>query len=116
MWCRPSFAWRARSVQIPDVLADSEYTSLELVTLGDFRTIVGVPLLRDGFPVGVLVLHRAAVRPFTDKQIKLVENFADQAVIAIENVRLLEAEQQRSRELSRIVGAADGNVGGAPGY
>jgi GAF domain-containing protein len=89
-----------KSIQIPDVLADPEYKFREIARLGDFRTNLGVPLIREGIPIGILVLQRAVVRPFNDKQIKLVETFADQAVIAIENTRLFEAEQQRTRELT----------------
>jgi len=91
---------KRKSVQIPDVLADPQYTLHEFARLGGYRTILGVPLLRQGVPIGLLVLHRAAMRPFTDKQIELVETFADQAVIAIENVRLFDEVQARTRDLS----------------
>ena len=89
-----------KSVHIQDVLSDPEYTLGETARRGGYRTSLGVPLLREGSPIGLLLLHRAIVRPFTDKVIELAETFADQAVIAIENVRLFDEVQARTRELS----------------
>jgi GAF domain-containing protein len=91
-----------RAVQIVDVKADPEYTMLDAQRLGGYRTIVGVPMLRDGVPIGVLTLTRSEVRPFTDKQIELVTTFADQAAIAIENARLLKELHEQSQEVAKL--------------
>jgi GAF domain-containing protein/DNA-binding response OmpR family regulator len=88
-----------RIVQVADVLADTEYTWTEAQERTGFRTVLAVPLLREGNPIGVFVLARSIVRPFSDKQIELVTTFADQAAIAIENVRLFEEIQDKSRQL-----------------
>jgi two-component system, NtrC family, sensor kinase len=87
-------------VHIPDVLEDSEYTRWELQKLGNFRAILAVPLMREGLPIGVLGLTCSKPRQFTDKQIELVTTFADQAVIAIENVRLFDEIQDKNRQLA----------------
>jgi two-component system, NtrC family, sensor kinase len=81
------------------VLADPEY-SHELALAGGWRAVLAVPLLRDGKPVGALTVAKADPTPFSDRQVQLLNTFADQALIAIENVRLFETEQQRTRELS----------------
>ena len=87
-------------VHIADVKSDPEYTLVEGQRLGDYRTILSVPMLREGVPIGVLTLLRSEIRPFTDRQIELVTTFADQAAIAIENVRLFESVEVRTRELA----------------
>jgi len=94
-----------RTIHIPDVLADPEYTFHEAQKRGQYRTALSVPLMREGTPVGVMVLTRPTVRPFDDNHIALVTTFAHQAGIAIENARLFEAEQQRTRELRRSLDA-----------
>jgi two-component system NtrC family sensor kinase len=90
-------------VHIPDVAVDPDYTFTEGQKLGDFRTLLGVPMMREGVPIGVIVLTRSEPRPFTDKQIELATTFADQAAIAIENVRLFESVEARTRELAKSI-------------
>jgi signal transduction histidine kinase len=96
-------ALEQKTVHIPDVLEDREYTWTKSIELAGFRTMLGVPLLREGHPIGVIALLRTKVRPFSERQVELVTTFADQAVIAIENVRLFDEVQARTRELSQSV-------------
>jgi len=97
-------ALERRTVHIPDVLADPEYQLNERQRVGGYRTNLGVPMFREGILIGVFALTKYKVEPFTDKQIELVTTFADQAVIAIENARLLSELQSRTAELTRSVG------------
>ena len=108
-------ALERRAVQIPDVLADPEYDLTEPQRVGRWRTVLGVPMHREGVLLGVFSLQRYEVRPFTDKHIELVTTFADQAVIAIENVRLFQELRERTAELTQSVAqlTALGEVGRA---
>jgi two-component system, NtrC family, sensor kinase len=87
------------TIHVHDIQADPEYTLAKAREIGTFRTVLAVPMLREGVAIGVLALTRREMRPFTDKQIELVTTFADQAAIAIENVRLFESVEARTREL-----------------
>jgi signal transduction histidine kinase len=90
----------AKTVQVSDVLADTEYALSDLQTIGGYRAALGVPLLREGDVMGTIFLARTVPQPFTDKQIELIETFADQAVIAIENARLFDEIQDKNRQLA----------------
>ncbi len=96
-------ALERRTIHFPDILADPEYQWSEAQHIAGFRTVLGVPMLREGAPIGVFFIWREEVRPFTDRQIELVTTFADQAVIAIENVRLFTELQARTGQLTRSV-------------
>jgi GAF domain-containing protein len=92
-----------KSVQIVDIEADPEYELKEACRIDGVNTILGVPLLREGGPIGIMVLQRRAKQPFTDKQIELAETFADQALIAIENARLFNDLRQRTTDLTEAL-------------
>jgi adenylate cyclase len=95
-------ALEGRPVQIADVLADPEYHATDYQEVFGYRTALGVPLLREGTTIGVFVLTRDEVNPFTEKQIELATTFADQAVIAIENSRLLNELRERTEEVVKL--------------
>src|SRR5262249_52728327 len=105
-----------RVIHILDVKADLDYTFMEHQKLGDFRTILAVPMLREGVPKGIVTLNRSEVRPFTDKQIELATTFADQAAIAIENARLLNElrqsleQQTATSEVLKIISGSPGEL------
>ncbi len=89
-----------KTIHVSDIRRDPEYTMRDFAQKAEFRTVLGVPLLRDGIAIGVIVLTRSQVRPFSENQIELVRTFATQAVIAIENARLLNELHQRTTDLA----------------
>jgi class 3 adenylate cyclase/putative methionine-R-sulfoxide reductase with GAF domain len=91
-----------RVIQVSDLQRDPEYQLKGVLSLGSYRTALGVPLLREGTPIGVLFLTRTRVEAFTPQQVALVETFADQAVIAIENVRLFSELREQSQEVVKL--------------
>src|SRR5215471_13550186 len=104
---RTSLATRAvlegQTMHVPDLQTEPELGRKDQVVVGRIRTLLAVPLLRKGEPIGVLSLSRSEVKPFSDSEIELVQTFADQAVIAIENTRLFEAEQASKQELTEAL-------------
>ena len=109
-------ALERKTIHVLDVLQDHEYTESDMQRVAGYRSMLGVPLMRDGFPIGVFALTRNEVRPFTDRQIELVQTFAKQAVIAIENVRLFNEtkdaleRQTATGEILRVISGSPTDI------